>query len=475
MSENKASVLNLGKTHAHTVLKLSIPSIMEQMVFSLFAICDTAQVGALGAEASAAVGILSPFSWFLGGTISAITTGFSVITAHSIGEGDLVKASRSANKSIWTAVTTGTLITLVCLLLSGYIPRWMGADESILHMSTVYLAIYSISFVVNLIGTACSSTLRCTGETKLPLILNTISIIVNIILNALFIFPSKDVEIFGRSIHIWGADKGVGGAAFATLVSIIMSTVLLFIGVLYNKRGISISIGAICKKNPENKALYKRAFSIGMPIFLERLTINSGQMLYMRCISTMGTASIAAHHLAVQAESFSYMPISGIQIAVQTLMSQSLGAKRFEDGEKFSKFSAKIGFVYGALAGVVLFILGRPIMMIFTPDIDIVKMGAELLKIVAFGEALQALNIVYSGCLRGIGDTKMPFYIGLAGIWGIRITLCFITTFVLNMQIHAAWVVMVIDMCFRGIATTVCFKKKFSQLKSKINVSNALI
>ena len=245
-------------------------------------------------------------------------------------------------------------------------------------------------------------------------------------------------------------------------------------GVLHNRRGISISLGAVCQKHPENKLLYKRAFSIGMPNFLERLTLNSGQMLYMRCISTMGTASIAAHHLAVQAESFSYMPISGIKIAVQTLMSQSLGAKRFEDGEKFSKFSAKIGFIYGALAGVVLFVLGRPIMMIFTPDMDIVNMGAELLKIVAFGEALQALNIVYSGCLRGMGDTKMPFYIGLAGIWGIRITLCLISTFVLKMQIHAAWVIMVIDMCFRGIATTVCFNKKFRELKGKLSVSNQL-
>lgn len=466
MSENKASVLNLGKNHAHTVLKLSIPSIMEQMVFSLFAICDTAQVGALGAEASAAVGILAPFSWFLGGTMSAVTTGFSVITAHSIGENDMQKASRSANKSIWTSISLGTVITIICVLLSGKIPIWMGAEPAIRKMSTVYLTIYSISFVINMAGTACSSTLRCTGETKVPLVINTFSIIINVILNALFIFPSKDVTILGMNIHIWGAGKGVGGAAFATLVSIFISTAFLFLAVLKNKKGIAISLNEILTPG-NDKELYKRAFSIGMPIFLERLTINSGQMIFMRCISTMGTSSIAAHHLAIQAESFSYMPVSGIQIAIQTLMSQSMGAKRFDDGEKFAKFSGKVGFFYGVLAGVIMFFFGRPIMSVFISDDNIIEIGASLLKIVAFGEAIQALDIVYSGCLRGIGDTKRPFYIGLTGIWGIRIVGCLITTFVFNMKVHAAWMIMLCDMCFRGIITPICFKKEFEKLKSE--------
>ena len=474
MNENKASVLNLGKNHAHTVLKLSIPSIMEQMVFSLFAICDTAQVGALGAEASAAVGILAPFSWLLGGIMSAVTTGFSVITAHSIGENDMAKASKSANKSIWTSLSMGTVITVICVLLSSKIPIWMGADPSIRRMSTVYLTIYSISFVVNMAGTACSSTLRCTGETKVPLVINTFAIIVNVILNALFIFPSKDITVFGMEIHIWGADKGVGGAAFATLVSIIISTAFLFLAVLKNKKGIAISVNEILTPG-KDKEIYKKAFFIGMPIFLERLTINLGQMLYMRCISTMGTASVAAHHLAVQAESFSYMPVSGIQIAVQTLMSQSMGAKRFDDGEKFAKFSGKIGFIYGVLAGVIMFFFGRPIMSIFISDENIIKIGASLLKIVAFGEAVQALDIVYSGCLRGIGDTKRPFYIGLTGIWGIRIVGCLICTFVLNLKIHAAWVIMLADMCFRGIITPICFKREFKKLRKQSDIQTAHI
>ncbi len=466
MAENKASVLNLGKNHAHTVLKLSIPSIMEQMVFSLFAICDTAQVGALGAEASAAVGILAPFSWLLGGIMSAVTTGFSVITAHSIGENNMGKASQSANKSIFVSLSMGLAITVLCVLLSGRIPVWMGADPSIREMSRIYLTIYSISFVINMAGTACSSTLRCTGETKIPLVINTFSIIVNIILNALFIFPSRDVNILGSTIHIWGAGKGVGGAAFATLIAITISTLFLFLAVLKNNKGIYISLSEMLTPG-KDREIYKKAFYIGLPIFLERLTINLGQMLYMRCISTMGTASVAAHHLAVQAESFSYMPVSGIQIAVQTLMSQAMGAKRFDDGEKFAKFSGAIGFSYGVLAGVIMFLFGRPIMSIFIADENIIAIGASLLKIVAFGEAVQALDIVYSGCLRGIGDTKKPFYIGLTGIWGIRIVGCLICTFVFNLKIHAAWVIMLADMCFRGIITPICFKREYKKLRNQ--------
>lgn len=213
-----------------------------------------------------------------------------------------------------------------------------------------------------------------------------------------------------------------------------------------------------------DKEIYSGACSVGIPIALERLTISIGQIAYMRIISGMGTMYVAAHHLANQAESLSYLPCFGFSVAATTLVGQAMGAKDYESARRFGSIAAKIGIAMSLVASAILFFGGKPIISVFSSDPVIINMGGNLLKIVALGQQFQAASIIYAGGIRGTGESRAPFYIGLTGIWGIRIVLCLIFVFVFKMKLYAAWVAMLIDMIYRGYLTYLCFVKRFKKL-----------
>ena len=464
MSENKANVLNLGKSPTHTVLKLAWPTILEQLVMALLTIADAAMVGALGPGPSAAVGIVMPMTYLLNGLACAVSTGFSVVTAQSIGSNDMDRASRSANKGIFFAMISGLAVTAIFYLLAPHMPFLMGAEPEIAQMTTDYFRVFAFTAVLNISSTTCSAVLRSCGQTKTPLIINTCSIILNIILNFIFIFPSATLHFMGMELAFKGLDRGVKGAAEATVISMVLAFAVLFFTTYKNGRGIIISIKDMPKPD---KDVYKNAAHVGLPIFFERITLGLGQVGYMRLVSTMGTSMIAAHHLAAQAESLSYLPCFGFSVAATTLVGQAVGARDYEKAEKFGHIACRAGMLYGFLAGLVLFFAGRPIMLIFTRDEELIHIGINLLRIVAVGQAIQAADFIYAGGIRGTGESRQPFYVALSGIWGIRILGTAITTFVFHMNIYAAWVMMDLDMFYRGTVSTICFLKRFRFLKEK--------
>ncbi|MEG2143843.1 MAG: MATE family efflux transporter, partial [Oscillospiraceae bacterium] len=420
-----------------------------------------AMVGSLGSDATAAVGIVLPLMWLVNGLCAAISTGFSVMVAHAIGAENMAKASSATSKSIFASALLGGGIGMLGLLFYRQMPLWMGAKPETAGLASSYFAIMCLSTLFNMASVTCSAILRSCGKTKTPLIVNTMAIAFNFIFNFLLIFSPRHVTIFGREHFIWGAGLGVAGAALGTMLAIAISFFLLLYALCRNDRGIFITRHDMFTFDKE---IYMGACSVGIPIALERMTISLGQIAYMRIISGMGTMYVAAHHLANQAESLSYLPCFGFSAAATTLVGQAMGAKDYESAERFGSIAAKIGIFMSLLASAVLFFGGRGIISVFSTDPVIINMGANLLKIVALGQQFQAASIIYAGGIRGTGESRAPFYIGLTGIWGIRIVLCIIFVFVFKMKLYAAWVAMLIDMAYRGYATYVCYKRRFKKL-----------
>lgn len=453
MKHNSANVLNLGRTPSATVLKLSWPSILEQMAFTVLNFADTAMVGVLGAVFTAAVGITAPVLWLANGIIAAVSVGFSVQVAQLVGSGDLPRASKVASQSLSISLLAGVIIAAVGMLISPFLPIWLGAEGEVIPLASQYFIIMSLCCFFNSMQVNLSSILRCTGDTTSPLAANSTAIVLNVLLNWLFIFPARDISLFGQSFHIWGAGLGVAGAAWGSLLATAVATLMLVKPMLDGRRGIKLSMADTLHFDRE---ILTRAKELGVPVGLERITLSLGQVVFIRMVSTMGTSAVAAHHLAIQAESLSYMPSFGFSMAATTLVGQSIGSADPARARRFGRIASNMGAVCMAATGLLLFAFAEPIIGLFTRDLAVIALGGILLRIVAFAQPMEAYATIYAGALRGAGDSKWPFYINLVGVWGFRIGLSVIFVFAFGWGLPALWVAMLCDLTFRGI---VCRKR----------------
>jgi len=123
------------------IIALAWPTMLEQLLHTAVQYIDTAMVGSLGMEATAAVGSTVTVNWMVGSTVSAFGVGFLAIISQALGSGDIEKAKRACAQSVTTVLAVGALFTIICLGISGYVPVWMHVEESLRRSASVYFFI----------------------------------------------------------------------------------------------------------------------------------------------------------------------------------------------------------------------------------------------------------------------------------------------------------------------------------------------
>jgi putative MATE family efflux protein len=206
-------------------------------------------------------------------------------------------------------------------------------------------------------------------------------------------------------------------------------------------------------------SLLNRVFKLGLPLALERATLNVGQIVLTVLVTRIGTTALAAHHLAITAETITFMPASGFSMAATALVAQSLGAKRKDLALDYAKRSLTWGIMLMSATGAIMFIFSRQLMSFFTSDVAVIALGSRVLRIEAFAEPFFAMSIVGSGILRGAGDTKWPFINSLIGMWIVRLIPATILIYFFNFGLETAWLCMVADLVVRGLLNFYRYKR----------------
>ena len=433
--------------HARVLMRLAWPAIAEQILLTLVSYVDTAMVGVLGADATAAVAINASPIWLIGGLLQALAVGFSVQVAHRIGAGDPEGGRAVIRQAVVVTVSAGLLLMGACLLLAPYLPRWMGAQPAVLPDAVAYFRIYVLALPMQASSAVFSAILRCKGDTRTPLVLNTITNLANVCLNFLLIYPSRTLHLLGHAVPMWGAGLGVSGAAIATSISTGAIGVCLMAVVYVRKDALRISLRECYRPDA---AILRRALALGLPVALERTTISLGQIVMTRITATLGTVALAANHVAVTAEGLSYLPASGISYAATTLVGQRVGARESHEASRYARLSGWFGLAFSAGMGALLFVLAHPLSTMFSSDPAVVSLAAGMLRIVAAAEPPFCVSLVLGGALRGAGDSRFPFVISMLCMWGIRATLAPLCVFVLHTGLAGIWIAMAVDLCTRG-------------------------
>jgi len=437
---------------AGIVLALSAPAIIARLASIMMQYIDAAMVGSLGADASAAIGLVASTTWLFGGIVYAAVYGFSVQIAHAAGAGDKKESAGVYFQGGFSMLIFSLALAAAGLLLSLVLPEFLGAGEAIRESARVYFAVCAAFLPVSAIQYYAAASLQAVGSMKAAGSLEALMCALDVIFNLFFIFPSGVHGIGPLSLWLPGLGLGVAGAAAGTGAAELVTAVLM-LAAAHRQPYLSYSENEaperfIYRFKPQ-KAVLRRAVRISLPSALQEAALSGAMVLSTRIVAPLGSVAIAANSFAVTAESICYMPGYGIGNAATTLVGQSIGAGKRSLARSFAFITVGIGMLVMLGTGILMYFICPGVFAFLTPDGDIAALGVQVLRIELWAEPFFGASIIASGALRGAEDTLVPGIMTLASIWGVRITLSFLL--VGPMGLSGVWTAMCVELIFRGI------------------------
>lgn len=436
------------------IVALAWPTVVEQAMQTAVQYIDTAMVGSLGTQATAAVGATSTVNWLISGSISALSIGFLAFIAKACGANDKAAAKKSVSQAVFVTIVVGVLFTAITLGISSYVPVWMQVDKSIQTLAAQYFFILYMPMLPRTASIIFGTVLRAAGDTKTPMKVGVAVNIINVVLNFLLIYETRTINLLGFEFTMFGAGYGVLGAAAASAIAFavggIYITVVLWRHPMVSPKGQSIK--------PDMKILAP-CLKVAVPNMLQRFGTSLGYVAFASMINSLGEIATAAHTIANTVESAFYIPGFGMQTAAATLAGNAYGAKDKRRMQDTTTMFIPIVVGLMIISGGALFLLAPNLMGIFSDSPEVIELGTTVLRMVAVSEPFYGFSIIVEGFLMGVGKTRIPFMFNLAGMWGVRIVGTFICTQLLGLNLVAAWGCMIGHNMLLFVLYVICYVK----------------
>ncbi len=428
----------MARGTASKILSLAWPTMLEQLMQTAVQYIDTAMVGALGTLATAAVGATSTVNWLISGSLSALGVGFLSYVARACGAGERELAARASAQAVLVTLVSGLFFTLLTLSLSGVVPVLMRVDKAARELAARYFFILYIPMLPRAASIIFGTLLRAVGNTKTPMRVGLLVNVINVALNLLLIYPTREAMLFGRGVTLYGAGLGVEGAAIASAIAFTMGGALIT-AALWRDRDISPRGRSV---KPDGEVL-RPCLKVAMPNMLQRFATSAGYVVFAAMINALGETATAAHTIANTVESAFYIPGYGMQTAAATLAGNTLGAR---DGRRMrdlarTMIAIEVGLMI--ISGGLLFVFAPALLGIFTRDGEVLRLGSTVLRMVALSEPFYGVSIIIEGMMLGVGNTLKPFAFNVAGMWGVRILGTLVCTAALGLGLVSAWACMI--------------------------------
>ena len=422
------------RTMLGTVFALAWPTMLEQLTQTAVQYVDTAMVGALGTEATAAVGATGTVNWMIGSVVSAIGIGFLAFIARQIGAGNPERARKASAQACMMTLILGLVLMAVTVMSARQVPVWMQVDPAIRNLAARYFLILYLPMLFRTSSILLGTVLRSAGDTRTPMRIGLVVNGMNMILNFLLIFPARPVSVFGLNITLPGAGLGVEGAAWASAVSFVYGGAAMA-RALWKHPVISPKGQSF---RPDRDIL-KPCFRVALPNLAQRFATSFGYVVFASMINGLGGISTAAHTIANTVESLFYIPGWGMQTAAATLSGNAYGAKDHRKLKRLGSTVLPLEVGLMIVSGGQLFLFAEPLVRLFSRDESVIRLGTTVLRMVAVSEPFYGIPIVVEGLMQGVGKTTAPFVYNVIGMWAVRILGTWICTRFLGLGLVAAW------------------------------------
>lgn len=442
---------NYNKEMILLIWSLAWPTMLEQAMQTAVQYIDTAMVGTLGTQATAAVGATSTVNWLVSSTVMALGIGFLAYIAKSFGAQDKEAAKKASAQALLCVLVMGTCLTVITTGLSPYVPVWMQVDPDIQSISALYFFILYAPMLPRTASMIFGTVLRAAGDTKTPMKLGVLMNLLNVVLNFLFIYPTREVTLFNMTFTVFGTGWGVAGAAIASATAFTVGGILITISVyrhpLVTFKGYSLR---------PDMTILRPCLKVAFPNMLQRFGTSLGYVVFAAMINSIGEVATAAHTIANTVESAFYIPGYGMQSAAATLAGNAYGAKDNEKMYSLAQMFIPIEIALMTLSGAALFVLAPSLMSIFSTSQDVIHLGSTVLRMVAVSEPFYGYSIIIEGFMQGVGKTKEPFFYNIVGMWLIRIVCTYICITFFHMGLISAWACMIAHNLFLFVMFVYC-------------------
>lgn len=430
------------------VMLLSLPAMMGQLSIIAMQYIDAMMVGELGAQASAAIGVVSTSTWLFGGVCSTLASGFCVLVAHRIGSGDRDGARAILRQALLLCFGFALLVSALCVGMHRFLPVWLGANADVAPLASGYFLVWSLTLPVMQLMYLSNGMLRSSGNMLVPGVLGVVMMLLDVLFNRMF-------------IPRWG----VVGAALAT--SLAGGSVSLTSLAYLLLRSKDLRLWGHPGRLRFDMNIIRDSLSISAPMVVEHTVFCAAQIASTIIVAGLGTVAIAANAFGIVVESLCYMPGYGIGEAATTLIGQSYGARRIDLIRSFSRLTVVVGVAVMTLLAVVMYVYAPDLMALMTPDPEVQAQSVIALRIEAFAEPMYAASIVTYCVFVGLGDTLVPSIMNLSTIWLVRIPLAWVLS--RTMGFPGVWVAMAVELTVRGTIFLARMRlKKISYYDNKV-------
>ena len=424
------------------IFQITLPAVFDLLAQTLIMALDMKMVSSLGPSAISSVGVGTAGMYALIPALIAVATGTTALLSRAYGADNKIEGKKAFAQSFFIAVPLGIFLTIIFLLFSEQIINLVGnAKDMNLKDAILYQNMTVIGFPFLGVSIATFYAFRAMGENKIPMIGNTLALVLKIILNFLLVYLFK-----------WG----IFGAALSTTLTRLFSAIFSIYLVFWSKKNwISLEL----KDLKFDYFISKRILKVGIPAAVEQLGLRIGMLIFEMMVISLGNLSYAAHKIALTAESISFNLGFAFSFAASALVGQELGKGSSQKALKNGYICTIIAMIVMSTFGLLFFIIPQFLVSLFTKDKDVIELATMALKIVSICQPFSGASMVLAGALRGAGDTKSVLLITYLGIFLIRIPITYLFLDVLNLGLAGAWIVMTIDLAIRSSLAFYIFRR----------------
>ena len=381
----------------------ALPMLLGNLLQQMYQVIDSVIVGhVLGKQALAAVGASFPITFAFVSLIIGIGIGGTVVVSQYYGAKQLDNVRKAVDTLYLFMFYSAIILTVIGVLFSEQILRFINTPADILPDATIFLRIYFLGLISFFGFNGTSSILRGLGDSKTPLYFLLVSTVLNIGLDLLFIIE----------FH-WG----VAGAAIATVIS---QTVAFVAGMVYLNRK-SHLVSFKIKEVKFDKEIFFKSLKIGLPAGLQQTFVSFGMVAVMSIVNSFGTDVVAAYAAAGRLDSLATLPAMNFSMALSAFVGQNMGAGRSDRVRSGLVATIKLSSIVSLGISLLVILAGTLLMRLFTTDSNVIAIGHQYLIIVGCFYVVFNFMFCINGVTRGAGDTLIPMIITLFGLWIIRI------------------------------------------------------
>lgn len=416
--------------------RLIIPLIIEQALALSIGFFDTMMIAYAGEQAVSGVSLVDSINFLAINFFSTVAAGGAIIVGQYLGKKDFKKSNHAAKQLFLVVAFIAMFVAIICLVFNGFILQSLFGDveESVMSSAVTYFYVTAASFPFLGLFNASASLFRVMGDSKKAMVNALIMNAINLVGNAIFIF------VFG-----WG----VFGAAFATLISRVVSAFSMMY-MLRNPK-LPVSVSSYSLRNLDWKMI-KRILRVGIPNGLENSIFQIGKIIMTGLVATFSTASIAAHAVANSLTGLEIVPGAAMGLAITTVVSRCIGAGEREQAKAYTKALMKKAYLYMAILNIPILLLLRPILSLYSLSSESLDLAFQIMFLHGIASMIiWPASFTLPNALRAAGDVVSTMYTSVFSMFAFRVGFSFLFAFVFDMGVMSVWLAMFIDWTFRAV------------------------